>query len=573
VTPKAVLRPYQREAIDAVLAARRRGVRRMVVCLPTGAGKTVIFSELARMARRQVLVLAHREELLEQARSRIARALGGEGEGGSVVAIEGGAERASTDAKVLVCSIRSLHERRLARVLEGRDLGLVVYDECHHAPAEDNLRVLRQLGTFDGGYTGTLLGFTATTERGDGRGLDEVFEEIVYARTLPEMIEAGYLVRLRGYRVSTAADLSRLAQSGSDFAIEELSEAVDIEERNALVARSIQELARDRRTIAFCVTVSHARNLSRALNAVGVPSGIVHGAMESDARAQALADFRAERIQALTNVAVLTEGFDDPGVSCIAMARPTRSAGLYAQCVGRGTRLSPDSGKKDCLVLDFVDLAGLSLCTLPSLFGAPRDMDLAGEDPREAASAWREILEEHPGFELEAGALTLQEIQDRAASFDPLALGTGADVRAISDNAWFSLGRHGLGLHYERRLGEPGEVLVLRAAAAPARGKGARGKAKGWEVQLDGRAVSRFTTVEQAIEAVDYELGKKGRAVAASARHEAGWRARAAPPLLLERLASGRRAPAFDAGAKPLSIADALRLVVWQRIVRGRAAT
>src|ERR1700733_1641215 len=140
--PSPTLRPYQREAIYAVLAARRSGVRRMLVCLPTGAGKTVIFSHLARLARRQVLVLAHREELLAQAREKLERALGGVA--GAVVAVEQGARRAPAEARVLVCSIRSLHEERLTRLVRGRDLGLVIYDECHHAAAEDNLRVLRQ---------------------------------------------------------------------------------------------------------------------------------------------------------------------------------------------------------------------------------------------------------------------------------------------------------------------------------------------------------------------------------------------------------------------------------------------
>jgi ATP-dependent helicase IRC3 len=185
------LRPYQAEAIEAVLTARRSGTRRMVVCLPTGAGKTVIFSHLARIAKKQVLVLAHREELLSQAREKIERALQNETK---VVAIERGAQRASSDAKVMVCSIRSLHEERLARLLHGRDIGLVIYDECHHAAADDNMRVLRQLGVFDDQWTGTLLGFTATTARGDGRGLEDVFEKIVYTKTLPEMVDAGYLV-------------------------------------------------------------------------------------------------------------------------------------------------------------------------------------------------------------------------------------------------------------------------------------------------------------------------------------------------------------------------------------------
>ncbi len=545
------LRPYQRAAIEAVVAARRAGVRRMVVCLPTGAGKTVVFSHLAKLAKKQVLVLAHREELLAQAKDKLERAL----DAGTVVAIERGAERASQDAKVLVCSIRSLHEKRLTQVLSGRDFGLVIYDECHHAAAEDNLRVLRQLGAFDPRWTGTLLGFTATTERGDGKGLDEVFERIVYARSLPEMIGDGFLAPLRGFRVSTAADLRGLSSKGMDFDEEELAEAVDIEERNALVARSIQELARDRRTIAFCVTVNHARNLCRSLNVLGVPAGIVHGAMPADVRARALEDFRAERTQVLTNVAVLTEGFDDPGVSCIAMARPTRSEGMYAQCVGRGTRLAP--GKKDCLVLDFVDLSNLSLCTLPSLFGAPRDLDLQGEDAREAARAWQQIMFDHPGFELEAGALTLSEIQDRAESFDPLRLRADAEVRAISRNAWFSLGRHGVGLHFERKSGKKSEALVLK--------RGGRGKV--WEIHLDGKLMDKYSRMEEAVAAVDYEIDRMGRGASLTALPGAPWRNAAAPPSLLTDIASARK----HGGA--LNWADALQLDVWQRVVGRRGQT
>ena len=201
------LRPYQRAAIEAVLAARRAGKRRMLVRLPTGAGKTVIFSHLAQLARRQVLVLAHREELLDagprQARSARWQAP-------RVVAIERGAQRAPPDAKVLVCSIRSLHEERLAQVLRGRDVGLIIYDECHHAAAEDNLRVLRQLGVFER----RLHGHAARLHRHDGarrrQGPRQVFERIVYSRTLPELIDDGFLAPLRGYRIATTADLRQL---------------------------------------------------------------------------------------------------------------------------------------------------------------------------------------------------------------------------------------------------------------------------------------------------------------------------------------------------------------------------
>ncbi|MFT3772940.1 MAG: DEAD/DEAH box helicase [Minicystis sp.] len=539
------LRPYQRAAIDAVIAARRSGARRLVVCLPTGAGKTVIFSHLARLAKRQVLVLAHREELLAQAADKIARALGDP----AAVAVEQADRRAPASAKVVVCSIRSLHERRLAEVLRDRDVGLVVYDECHHAAAEDNQRVLRQIGAFDPAWSGTLLGFTATTARGDGIGLDKVFERIVYTRTLPEMIDDGYLVPLRGFRIETAADLTRVTAGGLDFKEEELAEAVDIEERNALVARSIQELARDRRTIVFCVTVGHAKNLAQALRLLGVPAGVIYGDMPSDRRAEVLAAFREGRIAALTNVAVLTEGFDDPGVSCVAMARPTRSEGLYAQCVGRGTRLHP--GKKDCLILDFADVSRLSLCTLPSLFGMPRDLDLQGQDAGEARRAWSRITLDHPGFEVEAGAITLREIQHRAESFDPLKLQIDPEVVAISRNAWESLGRHGLALHYEDKPGRLREVLVLA--------RGARGKR--WHVTVDGELVERFSTIEEAVQAVDYEVDRRGRNAVTSARDSAGWRHEPAPESLTATL------PVTRTGRRPATMGEAMRLLVWTRVV------
>lgn len=537
------LRPYQHEAIAAVLAARQRGVRRMVVCLPTGAGKTVIFSHLARLATRQVLVLAHREELLAQAVDKLSRAL----EGTQVVGLERGISRAPAEAKVLVASLRSLHPDRIGRVLAGRNIGLIIYDECHHAPADDNLRVLRTIGAFERDWPGTLLGFTATTARGDGKGLDQVFEEIVYSRSLPDLIDEGYLAPLRGFRISTAADLTRLSPGSSDFDDAELAQAVDIEERNALVARSIQELARDRRTIAFCVTVNHARNLARALNHLGVPAGIVHGEMSAAVRAAALEAFRTGKIRVLANVGVLTEGFDDPGVSCVAMARPTRSEGLYAQCVGRGTRLA--EGKQDCLILDFVDVSVLSLCTLPSLFGCPRDMDLHGDDAREAARAWDQLQLDYPEFELEAGALTLREIQDRAAAFNPLTLDVHNDVRAISRNAWFSLGRHGVGLHYARATDVISTATVLTRAA----------RGKRWEVAIDDRIKEYFTTLEDAVQAVDYEVDQRGHAARSSARHDAGWRHQVPPAAVVARLADDDRVTMHAA---------ALQLLVWRAVTK-----
>lgn len=553
MTQRFTLRPYQRDAIRAVVDGRKRGLRRMLIALPTGSGKTVIFSELARMARRPVLVLAHRTELVQQAADKLGRALGDP----KLVAVEQGSLRAPDGVKAVVASIRSLHSRRLARLREARDFGLVIYDECHHAAADDNKRVLEELGCFDPDWAGTLLGFTATPNRADGLGLDDIFEEIAYTRDLHQMVDDKYLVPLRGFRIQTAADLERVRPAGRDLDVETLSEAVDIEDRNALVARSIQELARDRRTIAFCVTVAHATNLAKALAVLGVPSGIVHGKLKAEDRAMVLRAFREERIQVLTNVGVLTEGFDDPAVACIAMARPTRSEALYAQCVGRGTRLH--EGKSDCLVLDFVDLSDLELVSLPSLMGMPRDMDLEGREVGEAEKTWRQLLFDYPGFELEAGAITLAEIQARAQAFDPLSMEVDPEIRAISGNGWESLGPAGLCLHLFRSRKAAGEgrltaIEVLRLG---------RGKDK-WHVLIGGQKVAGFSKVAQAVEATDFEVQRMGRVAMVTALPEAEWRQEAVPPELVDRLADLRRP------RRAASWAEALRLLGFERHARRR---
>jgi ATP-dependent helicase IRC3 len=206
------------------------------------------------------------------------------------------------------------------------------------------------------------------------------------------------------------------------------------------------------------------------------------------------------------------------------------------------------SGKRDCLILDFVDLSDLDLCTLPSLFGVPRHIDLDGADVREAVRVWQQCLFDHPGFELEAGAVTLPEIERRAATFDPLTLQASAEVRAVSPNAWFSLGRHGLALHFQRRRGQTNELLILK--------RGTRGKM--WEVSLDGEPRERFSTFEDAVQAADYEIERLGPATAASALEEASWRRTLVP------------AGVGLSGTRP--VGETLRLAIWHRITSSPAS-
>lgn len=532
------LRPYQIEAVEAVVAARRAGVRRMVLALPTGAGKTVIFAELIRRARFPVLVLAHRDELLAQARDKIAAALQRVGDP-RAVAIEQGKHEASRGASVVVASIRSLHSQRIGRALAGRDIRLVIYDECHHAIATENMRVLETIGVRDPQWPGTLVGCTATTRRADGRGLGELFERIVYERSIRQMIDGGWLRPLKGLRVDTGVDLSPLVLRGDDFDDDELAERVDVETRNQLVARSIQELARDRRTIAFCVGIRHAEHLCAALHRVGVRAGIVTGEMPKDARAATLAAFRAGKLQVITNVGVLTEGFDDPGVSAIAMVRPTRSEAVYLQCVGRGMRLDP--GARDCLVLDFVDLSGVELCTTATL-DAEAKPEFPERDGERGEAQGRVPIDD----DRDDAPATLAEIESRLAAFDPLALDQRSEATAISPNAWLSLGARGMLLHFIDRGGEL-RSFELRPAG------------RGTEVWLGERKLARFSTMHDAIAAVDEELPRHG--APASARADAAWRRAAVPESLRARLRAlkpPRLAHDVGEAIAHLALADAL---------------
>lgn len=535
------LRPYQRDAIASVLATRREGIRRMLLALPTGSGKTVIFAELTRRAKHPVLVLAHRDELVTQARDKIEAALRRDPTDTRIVAIEQGDTRAPAAASVIVASIRTLHEDRIGRVLAGRDIRLVIYDECHHAVADANRRVLEQIGVFQPDWPGTLVGFTATTRRADGRALGEVFERIAYDRSLREMIDEGYLRPLTGLRIDTGVDLHGLSPAGEDFNEQELADAIDVQARNLLVARAIQEFTRDRRTIAFCVGVGHAQNLCRELRGIGVPAAMICGEMPKSERTRTLQRFRRGDLRVITNVGVLTEGFDDPGVSAIAMVRPTRSVSVYLQCVGRGMRLSPDA--TDCLVLDFVDLSGLEIVTTPSLDAGPKRGEFEAAEPNETqgSTVFSEVdqLEEPPA--------TLAEIEARLAAFDPLTMEQREEAAAISLNAWLSLGAGGMLLHFQNHAGALSTFELRR--------RGRRGAC----VYLDGEELTRMSTMSAAVEAVDLELPNHGDPT--SARPSAAWRRAPVPEPLqaeLDALRPARVAPDIGTAIAHLALAGVL---------------
>lgn len=355
------LRGYQREAIDAVWAAHAGGMRRPAVVLPTGAGKTVVLSHAIREHRSRTatrsLVLVHRDELADQTIAKL-KAVAPHLRVGKVKAGDD-----AVDADAVVASVQTLsRERRLARLVESQQrsgaIGLVITDECHHAVAASYRTI------YDGLPDAWHLGVTATMARGDGAGLGKVWEDVVYQRSVLRMIADGFLVDVRAIAVESGLDLSAVKKSGGDYSAASLGAALEEIDGHKVVAKAMLQHARDRRSIVFTPTVAVAEETAKELSAVGIPAGVVSGATPREERQRIYAAFAAGRLRALVNCMVLTEGFDSPAADCCVIARPTQSAPLFIQMVGRVLRTFP--GKTDALVLDIAG-TGARVSTLVDL--------------------------------------------------------------------------------------------------------------------------------------------------------------------------------------------------------------
>jgi len=441
--PGFVLRDYQEKARAAVLAAKDRGLHRVMVVMPTGTGKTSLFAALVDEFDRHYdeasLVVAHRSELLHQAAARI-RSIAPR----LSIGIEGGQLVAPEDSRVVVAGVQTVG-RPDSKRLKWFHPGLLIMDEGHHAPADTWQNVLRRFGSYEG--TCFTLAVTATDHRMDNKPLhgseEAIFEDVVFRYGLRQAVADGWLVDLRGYRVATGTDLSKVKNVRGDYHIGDLARAVNTEERNYTAYRHWSDIARDRRTIVFCVDVQHAKDVAALFKSEHIDAEHVDGTMKADERAGVMRRFSTGKTQVLVNVDVATEGFDVPAVSCVLMLRPTQSWGLYAQMAGRGVRTLPglvDTGlaessfrrksikhseKPDCIVIDVVDLAGKFQLTAPEdredkkvppppagvagLVGLPTDFDLQGHSVFEAAQ-WADEL----------GPVKRAQIFRRPMSFDDL---------------------------------------------------------------------------------------------------------------------------------------------------------
>jgi superfamily II DNA or RNA helicase len=336
IKPVMTLRPYQEEAIDAVFQSFKEYQRSLLVA-PTGSGKTIMFAAIAkRHLPLKTLILAHREELIDQAIDKIFTSTG----------IEAGKEKAdsyaSADDQVVVGSVQTLMgEKRRSRWARDH-FGLVVVDEAHHALADSYTKTLEY---FNGAK---LLGVTATPDRGDKQELSKLFQTLAHEISLLDLIRQKYLSRIKIQTIPIKLDIRGVHVVKGDYDANELDES--LARYMVEIAHAIKKHAAFRKVLVFLPLIKTSQAFVQICKGLGMAAEHVDGA--SPDRKEILQRFADNKIDLLSNAMLLTEGYDCPDCDCIVVLRPTKIRSLYSQMVGRGTRIA--KGKDDLLILDFI---------------------------------------------------------------------------------------------------------------------------------------------------------------------------------------------------------------------------
>lgn len=334
------LRPYQQEAKEAVFEQWDNGIRKTLLVLPTGCGKTIVFAKVTEDCVRKgdrVLILAHRGELLDQAADKLKKTTG----------LNSAVEKAESSClgswfRVVVGSVQTLmREKRLGQFPEDY-FNTIIIDEAHHCISDSYQKVLKHFPEAH------VLGVTATPDRGDMRNLGQYFESLAYEYTLPKAIKEGYLTPIKALTIPLKIDMSGVSVQAGDFKASDIGTALDPYLEG--IAQEMQKYCADKKTVVFLPLVKTSQKFRDVLNAHGFQAAEVNG--DSQDRAEILADFESGKYNVLCNSMLLTEGWDCPSVDCVVVLRPTKVRSLYCQMVGRGTRLSP--GKDHLLLLDFL---------------------------------------------------------------------------------------------------------------------------------------------------------------------------------------------------------------------------
>lgn len=327
------LRPYQRDGIAKIFDAWRNEARSVLYQMPTGTGKTVLFCEIVRkgyVAGRNILIAVHRKELIEQICDKLREQ---NIDAGVILA----GNHADYTKIVQVASIQTLLRR------DHPAAHLVIIDECHHAKAESYRRLWALYPD------AKFLGVTATPTRLSGEGFEDVFDVLIQSGQIDDFIRQGFLVPLK-YHVGVTPDLSKVKKQGGEYINNVLGRLMTDRNCMADVLKSYRRYLDGRATLVFAVNVEHSREIVARFTADGIPSAHIDAQTPAADRADLLARFKRKDLLVISNVEIITEGFDFPGCEAVLLARPTKSLALYLQMVGRVMRPAP--GKDAGIVLD-----------------------------------------------------------------------------------------------------------------------------------------------------------------------------------------------------------------------------
>ena len=335
-----VLRPYQNEAVQAIRNEWNQGRLKTLLVLPTGTGKTVVFSKVVEEETNDgsiALILAHRGELLDQASDKLKETSG----------LDSALEKAESTAigaseKVVVASVQTLSQEKRLTAFAKDYFKTIVVDEAHHSMSDTYQRILTY---FDGA---NVLGVTATPDRSDQKSLGKYYDSKAYEYSLHQAIKEGYLCPVKAQMIPLELDINNVAVSNGDYAVGEIGSA--LEPYLNQIALEMLKYCKGRKTVVFLPLVKTSQKFCELLNLHGIRAAEVNG--NSSDREEILADFEAGEYEVLCNSMLLTEGWDCPAVDCIIVLRPTKIRSLYQQMVGRGMRLAPN--KKELLLLDFL---------------------------------------------------------------------------------------------------------------------------------------------------------------------------------------------------------------------------
>jgi superfamily II DNA or RNA helicase len=382
------LRPYQQEAVQAIEAEWERGIKRTLLVLPTGTGKTICFAQVAADAVRhgnRVLIMAHRKELLDQAADKIKMSTG----------LNCSVERAEESCldswnRITVGSVQTLMRDKRLKQFAPDYFNTIIIDEAHHSISDSYQKVLQHF------EDAQVLGVTATPDRGDMKNLGSYFDSLAYEYTMPKAIKDGYLCPIKAMTIPLQIDMTSVHVQAGDFKAGDLGTALDpyLEK----IADEMKTYCQDKKTVVFLPLVKTSQHFRDILEGKGFAAAEVNG--NSQDREEILRDFDEGRYNVLCNSMLLTEGWDCPDVDCIVVLRPTKVRGLYCQMVGRGTRLA--EGKDHLLLLDFLWMTERhDLCHPASLICQSEDV----------AQKMTANLEDAAGM-----AIDLEEAEAQAAS-------------------------------------------------------------------------------------------------------------------------------------------------------------